>query len=219
MKTRSTILSVISVMALILAPVAGARGNQAGRRPQHSNYNAGRSEVVRHNHHQSYHNNYPSHHHHPTPPPPPCYHRPAPVHHHHCGPSFGQILGMAVGSALNNSLAYWSQNYQVASYNSNTVWLNNVYQANYMWPQAVITFNNNGIMSRATYIDRSNYYDPVRYNALLGNLTAQYGAPAYINNMTATWYGLNGQYLTLSYTTTPGAMGMNQYTTTLVQGL
>lgn len=173
--------------------------------------------------------NRPPQHHTPPPPPPhshwPVYHRPTPppgyVYRGH-GPSFGTILGIALGTAINQSLNHlYNNGYNVAGYAANEIYLSNVMQMNYMWPDAVLYYNG-GYLSSSRYIDCSTYNNPYRYNALYNTFINRYGMPASVSNsgssMSASWFGYDGRYITISYSPGYTANGAYCYYTTLTFG-
>lgn len=134
------------------------------------------------------------------------YHRPVAPHRWHYsggGPTFGTILGITLGSAIGASLDMLIHNgYNVASYGNNVVYLNNVPQMNFIWPDAALYYNNGRLYgSQFTYA--SPYMDMSRFNHLYNTFNMQYGLPVQsVNqggNISATWYGAGGRYVTLSY--------------------
>lgn len=173
---------------------------------------------------------------HPAPPPPhhrPHYHgsrpyrHPVPFfgHYHRpvpppawrpvvYGPSFGTILGVALGTSLNITLnALANQGYTVASYGDDVVYLNNVPQMNYYWPDAALYYNN-GALYGSSFTYPATYYDMSRYNALYSTLCRQYGAPVQTVNrggvVSATWFGYDNRFVTLEFNSSYGG---NFYTT------
>ncbi|MDE6854617.1 MAG: ABC transporter permease, partial [Muribaculaceae bacterium] len=191
-------------------------------RPNHTNHRPNRP-----NHHPNRPNHRPG-----TPPPPPrkhkhnyrhhvpffgAYHRPVPPPHHyncHGGPTFGTILGVALGTAINISLNTLINNgYNVSSYGNNVVYLTNVPQMNFYWPDAALYYNN-GILTGSQFTYATPYYDTSRYNSLYSTFISQYGYPAStVNNghtMSATWYGPSNRFVTISFTS---QYGNNFYTT------
>lgn len=186
-------------------------------------------------------NNYRPGHHRPTPPPPHArpprpprpprhhgvhyhhhvpffgaYHRPLPPpswHYRSGGPVFGTILGVALGTAVSVSInSLINSGYTVSSYGDDVVYLQNVPQMNYSWPDAALYYNNGRLYgSQFTY--PSAYYDLSRYNNLYNVFTLQYGAPVQMINqggrMSATWFGAGNRYVTLSF----GLNGGSYYTT------
>ena len=173
----------------------------------------------------------PGHHHRPTPPRPPRhdhrfhhhvpffghYHRPVPPprwHYHSGGPVFGTILGVALGTAIGVSInSLVNSGYTVSSYGNDVVYLTNVPQMNYTWPDAALYYNN-GILSGSQFTYATPYSDMGRYNSLYGMLTSQYGVPVQTMNqggiMSATWFGPANRYVTLSFNSQYGG---NYYTT------
>ncbi len=167
---------------------------------------------------------------HPAPPPPPPrhghnyrhhvpffghYHRPVPPPRwtpRYYGPSFGTILGLSFGTAINISVnALINQGYTVSSYGDNVVYLSNVPQMNYYWPDAALYYNN-GALCGSTFTYPSAYYDTTRYNALYNEFCRQYGVPVNVVNgggvMSATWFGNGNRFVTLEFNSSYG----NYYT-------
>lgn len=144
------------------------------------------------------------------------YHRPAPPaswHYVGGGPTFGSILGLALGTALGVSLATLANNgYSVSSYGNNVVYLNNVPQMNYNWPDAALYYNN-GVLCGSQFTYPTAYYDMGRYNSLYNVFVNQYGVPISTSNrggvISSNWFGPNGRYVTLTY----GALNGHYYTT------
>lgn len=133
-------------------------------------------------------------------------------------PSFlGLTLGMAMNATLNaltsNNLAYYTA--------SNEVILNNVAEQNFFWPQAVLTYNA-GILIGSRFFYETSYPDPSRFRNVYNNLCITLGTPAsYTGNgyqMTAKWFGYNGDFVTLEYAPMPNAYGSNAYFTILTYG-
>lgn len=169
--------------------------------------------------------------HRPTPPPPPRrhhygyrhpvpffghYHRPVPPpawHYRAGGPVFGTILGVALGTAISVSInSLINSGYTVSSYGDNVVYLQNVPQMNYTWPDAALYYNN-GVLYGSQFTYPTPYYDMSRYNNLYGIFTSQYGMPVQTTNqggvMSASWFGAGNRYVTLSF----GLNGGAYYTT------
>lgn len=168
----------------------------------------------------------------PTPPPPPrrhpahfhhhvpffgSYHRPVPPprwHYRSGGPVFSTILGVALGTAIGASInALVNNGYTVSSYGNDVIYLSNVPQMNYTWPDAALYYSN-GILTGSQFTYPSPYYDMSRYNNLYNVFTAQYGMPVQTVNqggiMSATWYGPSNRFVTLSFNSQYGG---NFYTT------
>lgn len=126
---------------------------------------------------------------------------------------FGTILGISLGTAIGVSVnALINDGYTVSSYGDNVVYLNDVEQMNYIWPDAALYYNGGRLYgSQFTYC--SPYDNPSRYYSLYNTFNYQYGAPVSINNsalsLSATWFGAGGRYVSLSYT----PQGSTFYTT------
>ncbi len=145
------------------------------------------------------------------------FHRPVPPprwHYAGGGPSFGTILGVALGTAIGASInALVNSGYTVSSYGNNVVYLNNVPQMNFYWPDAALYYTN-GVLTGSQFTYSSGFYDMSRYNNLYNAFTRQYGMPVQtVNNggvISATWYGAGGKYVNLSFNSNYAG---NYYTT------
>lgn len=147
------------------------------------------------------------------PPVPPPHHRPS-----HRAPSVTGILGLVFGTAIditiNNLL---NSGYSVSGYGADCVYLNNVRMFNYSWPEATLNYVNGGLRgSEFTY--STSYYDTGRYNNLYRSLTNSYGPPVSVNGTTATWWGHNNGYISLSFFDDYAYNGALRYYTTLSIG-
>ncbi len=133
------------------------------------------------------------------------------------GPSLGNILGIAFGTALTMSLDYlYNNNYSVDGYNEDVVYLRNVNQMNYIWPDATLYYGPSGLIgSQFSY--STAVRDMSRYNSLYMNLVGRYGQPvSYTNNggiMEATWFGAPSGYITLQFGAMNPGSGTRFYTT------
>ena len=196
----------------------GYRPGHGPTMPGHNRPNHG----INHGTHRPGGNNFrPSHGHRPTPPPPPrrhpahyhhhvpffgSFHRPTPPRRWHYvsgGPSFGTILGVALGTAIGASInALVNSGYTVSSYGNDVVYLSNVPQMNYNWPDAALYYSN-GVLSGSQFTYPSAYYDMTRYNSLYNVFTSQYGMPVQTMNqggiISSTWYGPANRFVTLSF--------------------
>ena len=130
---------------------------------------------------------------------------------------FGTILGVALGTAISVSINnLLNSGYTVSSYGDDVVYLQDVPQMNYSWPDAALYYNNGRLYgSQFTY--PSPYYDMSRYNNLYNVFTSQYGAPVQVLNrggrMSASWFGAGNRYVTLSF-----GLNWRSYYTTLSFG-
>lgn len=136
---------------------------------------------------------------------------------HAGGPAFGTILGLTLGTSIGLSIsALANSGYSVSSYGDDVVYLNNVPQMNYNWPDAALYYTD-GRLCGSQFTYATGYYDMGRYNALYNTFVSRYGAPVGYSNtggtVTANWFGADGRYVTLSFASTNGA-----YYTTLSFG-
>lgn len=132
------------------------------------------------------------------------------------------ILGLTFGTAINLSLDYlFNSGYTVDGYTNDVVYLRNVNAMNYIWTDAALYYGNGGLDASAFYYSTPRY-DLARYNNVYNSLVATYGMPVTINNtvnsMSATWFGGNNGYITLSFGPNTMNTGL-RYLTTLTVGL
>ncbi len=138
-------------------------------------------------------------------------------------PSFAAILGITFGTALNLSLDYLiNHGYTVDGYGNNVVYLRDINQFNYYWPDATLYYGNGGL-SRSEFLYSTSYPDMMRYNALYNSFTGTYGVPVNYTNsgasLSATWFAPNRGYITLQYNPQYSLGGQVRYFTTLTFGL
>lgn len=171
-----------------------------------------------------------------APPPPRPYH---PVNWHYTGrplpppswrpPSrprlfFSSVLGIAFGTAINVSLDYlFNSGYTVDGYNNNTVYLNDVRQLGFLWPYASLFYDVNGYLSASEFVFSTPGYDLGRYNSAYSALVRAYGPPVSVSNsrndMSASWWGSDNQFITLRFSYGAPQSGPARYFTTLTFGL
>lgn len=138
-------------------------------------------------------------------------------------PSFAAILGITFGTALNLSLDYLiNHGYTVDGYGNNVVYLRDINQFNYYWPDATLYYGNGGL-ARSEFLYSTSYPDMMRYNSLYNSFTGTYGSPVNYSNsgasLSATWFAPNRGYITLQYNPQYSLGGQVRYFTTLTFGL
>lgn len=149
------------------------------------------------------------------PVPPPAW-RPRPG-----GPSLSTILGIALGTAIDASLNYLFRNgYSVNGYNSDVVYLRNVNQLNYVWPEAALYYNGYGLAG-SRFMYSTPYYNLNRYQTVYADLVRLYGPPAQSfsrnGGYAAIWFGIGNDYVQLQFE--PQYInGIQSYLTTLSFG-
>lgn len=153
--------------------------------------------------------------HRPTPPPSFRPHKGCPVLH--------GILGITFGTAINLSLEYLNnKGYSVDSYGNDVVYLNNVKELNYMWQDATLYYDSNGLTG-SQFIFSTNYNNKNRYNMVYDTLVGMYGTPVSLhhlsNGVVATWWGYDNQYVSLEYRPNYTNNGQLRYVTTLSYGV
>lgn len=138
------------------------------------------------------------------------------------GPRFSTILGITLGTALNVSLnALINGGYNVVGYGPSAVYMDGVNLFDCYWPNATLNYIDNGLRnSEFTYSTAG--YDRSRYNRLFQRLTMAYGSPVTMQNngdsCTATWWGYDNGYVTLSYFPDYANNGLMRYYTVLSMG-
>ena len=135
-------------------------------------------------------------------------------------PSIGTILGLTFGSFIDAGInSLFNAGYNVAGYYDNAIYLTNVRQLGYVWPEVMVQYDD-GLMHGTQFYNWSATPDQAMYNNLYNQLTARYGAPVDINygatGPTATWWGGgNSGYITLSYGYGASTSGISSYYTSL----
>ena len=199
------------------APKPGGNSNNAPKPGNNSN------KAPKPGGHKDSHN---SHINRPHCPPTAPYHRPTPptsFRPSKGSPSFRAIFGIALGSTINISLDYLNRNsYNINGYGNDVIYLRNVTEYGYMWPDATLYYEANRLVGTQLMYS-TNYNNHSRYNMVYSTLTNQYGNPINIqyvhNGMIATWWGYDGQYITLEYHPTYTNNGQLRYITTLSFGM
>lgn len=145
-------------------------------------------------------------HHRPVPPP---MWRPGRI------PVLRGILGLTFGTGISVSLNYlYNNGYTVDGYTNDMVYLRNAPALNYIWTDAALYYGANGLDVSSFYYSTPGY-DLARYNACYNTLVATYGMPVALDGMTATWFGGNRGYVTLSF----GSGAAGRFLTTLTFGM
>lgn len=139
-------------------------------------------------------------------------------------PTIGNILGLAFGSLIDAGInTLINGGYNVIGYANNAVYLSEVAQLGYMWPEATVYYNN-GLMANAQFQYWTSTAGMGRFNSIYNQLSGMYGAPvedSYINGMrTVSWWGGgNTGYVTLQYGYGNSVAGYGNYYTTLTYGM
>ncbi len=240
MKRFWKIVSIALICGALATPQLDARGrNNSGNRSERTHApkpvnNNGYRPGGNHHHHGNHHAPKPGyvhshnhrHVHRPHCPPPRPYHRPTPppsFRPHSGCPVLRSIVGITFGTALNLSLDYLNRNgYTVYSYGNDIVYLRNINQCGYIWPDATLYYTTTGL-SGSQFMYSTNYYDRSRYNMVYNTLVNQYGSPVSVENVSngvvATWWGYDGQYVSLEYRPIYTNNGQLRYFTTLSLGV
>lgn len=137
-------------------------------------------------------------------------------------PAIRPLFGLNFGMGLNVSINLLNNNgYSIHSYGDNIVYLNNVNELNYIWPEGMVFYENGGLARTQLYYSTPNY-DTVRYNEVYSTLYAQFGAPVRTTlpggGVQATWFSNDGGYVQLEFSSRPTYGGTNQFFTTLTFG-
>ena len=194
-----------------------------GYRPGGDNHRPAPRPDYGHAHHNAPHHNHAVR---PHCPPPRPYYRPTPppsFRPYHGCPVFKGIFGITFGTAINLSLDYLYRNsYTVYGYDNDVIYLRNVDQYGYMWPDATLYYGVNGLTG-SQFMYSTNYNSRSRYDSVYNTLYGQYGAPISVQNsangIIATWWGYDGQYISLEYRPIYTNNGQLRYFTTLSLGM
>ena len=91
-----------------------------------------------------------------------------------------------------------------------------------MWPDATLYYGVNGLTG-SQFMYSTNYNSRSRYDSVYNTLYGQYGAPISVQNtsneINATWWGYDGQYISLEYRPIYTNNGQLRYITTLSLGM
>ncbi len=149
-----------------------------------------------------------------APPPPPVAWRPGPR-----GPRFNTLFGISFGTTLGATLGLLATTgYTVDGYIDDAIYLRNVNQLGYLWPDATMYYNSGGALIGSQLYFSLPYYSTDRFTAVHSALTRQYGAPAVTSQGSAVWYGPSGDYISLSFGGQLNSIGQTNYVTTLTFG-
>lgn len=138
-------------------------------------------------------------------------------------PRFNSIFNINFGTTFSISLnTLMNTGYTVAGYGSDVIYLANINQYGYIWPSATMHYQN-GVLTGTQFVYSSPGYDMSRYNILYNNLTGQYGYPVSVQNggsgsISATWWGYDNSYITLSFYPDYAYNGSYRYYTTIQIG-
>ncbi len=147
------------------------------------------------------------------PTPPPRGWRPGPG----C-PVIGTILGIAFGATLDYTLSYLAADgYYIDGYSNGLVYLCDVNQYGFLWPNATLYYNSGGCLAGSEFFYSTPYADPYRYRQVYNHIYGMYGPPTVTVGNQLTWYG-NNCYITLNYSQRRNEYGNYAYFTTLTFG-
>lgn len=147
------------------------------------------------------------------PVPPPSW-RPGPR-----APFFRAFLGINIGASVQLSMnTLYNNGYYVSGYDNGMLYLQDVNEMGFFWPNAVMMYNNRGGLCGSQFSFSSAYNDASRYSAVFNMLVSNYGYPQVNAASSATWYGRDGSYITLNYGYGSAAYGSPGYYTTLTFG-
>jgi len=134
-------------------------------------------------------------------------------------PRITGIFGLTFGYSYYKSLDYlFDRGYEIDGYSGKTVYLRNVNEMNFFWPDAIINYSSRGYLESAELHYSTRYDDYSRYSRLYTNLCDTYGVPVSHtnsgNNIETVWYGSDSRgYVELTYRYSGG-----RYYTSLVYG-
>lgn len=142
---------------------------------------------------------------------------PPPVWRPWHGPSLAGILGLTFGTAIGVSLDYlYGNNYFVDGYSNDVVYLRNVNEMNYVWPDATLYYGPSGLTG-SQFSFSTTYRDMTRYNNLYMQLVNRYGRPVGYSSVggafDATWFGPNNGFIRLQFNAMNPGSGTRFYTT------
>ena len=134
--------------------------------------------------------------------------RPVPPHGYHpchTAPVIHTILGITFGTLYNASLDYlYNKGYEIDGYADNTVYLRNVPEMGYTWPDATIYYDSYGRLASSQFIYSTSFSALGRYDRLYHTLSMTYGSPVSASwngaHRETIWYGGDARgYVSLEY--------------------
>ena len=134
--------------------------------------------------------------------------RPVPPHGYHLchtAPVIHTILGITFGTLYNVSLDYlYNKGYEIDGYADNTVYLRNVPEMGYTWPDATIYYDSYGRLASSQFIYSTSFSALGRYDRLYHTLSMTYGSPVSASwngaHRETIWYGGDARgYVSLEY--------------------
>ena len=120
-------------------------------------------------------------------------------------PIISGVFGLTFGYTYYNSLDYlFNRGYEIDGYDGEKVYLRNVNELNYFWPDAVLEYSSRGYLEEAELYYSTRYNDNSRFTRLFSDLCRMYGAPVSYKTsskkMEASWYGGDFRgYISLTY--------------------
>lgn len=149
--------------------------------------------------------------------------RPVHVYRHRPGvPAIRAVLGLNFGSSISANLnVLLGGSYNVTGYAPDAIFLNNVFQFGYTWPDVTLYYGSNGL-SNGRFLYTAAQPGRSRFNAVYNNLCSLYGTPVSTSTnggvVTVTWWGGNEGYVTLQYGPGTDANGNFAYCTDIIFG-
>ena len=120
-------------------------------------------------------------------------------------PVIRTILGITFGTLYHASLDYfYHKGYEIDGYCDNTVYLRNVPELGYTWPDATVYYDSYGRLAGSQFCYSTAFSSTVRYDHLYSTLCATYGSPVSANwsgsHRETVWYGGDARgYVSLEY--------------------
>lgn len=120
-------------------------------------------------------------------------------------PIIGSILGITFGTMYAATLDYLlAKEYEIDGYDGSTIYLRNVREMSFNWPDATMYYDDAGQLVGAQFIYSTSFSSTTRFNRLYNDLCETYGEPMEVveegNLIVSTWYGGDEQgYVTLEY--------------------
>ncbi len=120
-------------------------------------------------------------------------------------PIISGIFGLPFGSSIYHSLDYlFDRGYEIDGFYNDVVYLRNVKELGFFWPDAIIRYDNFDRMKSAELHYSTSYNSTSRYNKILKELRRIYGKPYTYKTAKGErktiWYGSDFRgYITLEY--------------------
>lgn len=135
---------------------------------------------------------------------------------------FDDIFGLSRGISISVSLGRLAGlGFDILGYGNDDIYVRNIRQFNSLWPEAQY-FYDRGMLVGAELYHSTGHHNTARYDKTYNVLVQLYGYPYSRDNhgrsRSATWFGPDGRFITLTYDKLRAPDGSNRWFTTVAIG-